>query len=125
MGNFGLNALAHQYRRCNFFVCKQGVETVNHFLLECPGFKENLDLLWDKLKTKARNLNPIDGDQTVNFITNSDQHNKMLLLLGGLQLLFDNLTATSIKRFLAAAVGKTYKIRTEKLHELGAPWLTD
>ena len=103
------------------FVCKQGVETVNHFLLECPGFKENFDSLWDKLKTKARHLNPVDGDQIVDFITNLDQHNKMLLLLGGLQLPFDDLTANSIKRFLAAAVGKIYKIRTEKLHGLGAP----
>ena len=108
-----------------YFVCKQGVETVTHFLLECFGLKENLYSVWDKLKTKARHPNPIDGDQIVNFITNLDQHNKMLLLLGGLQLPFDNLTANSIKRFVAAAVGKMYKIRTEKLHELGAPWLTD
>ena len=36
--------------------------------VECPGFKENLDSLWDKSKTKARHLNPIDGDQIVNFI---------------------------------------------------------
>ena len=49
----------------------------------------------------------------------------MLLLLGGFQLPFDDLTANFIKRFVAAAVGKIYKIRTEKLHELGAPWLTD
>ena len=106
-------------------VYKQGVETVNHFLLECPGFEENLDFLWDKLKTKAKHLNPIDEDQVVNFITNVNQHNKMLLLLGGLQSPFDNLTANSIKRFVAAAVGKIYKISTEKLYELGAPWLTD
>ena len=101
------------------------METVNHFLLECPGLKENLDSLWDKLKTKARHPNPIDGDQIVDFITNLDQHNKMLLLLGDLQLPFDDLKANSIKRFVAAAVGKLYKIRTEKFHELGAPWLTD
>ena len=81
--------------------CKQSVETVNHFLLECSGFKENLDFLWDKLKTKPRHLNPVHGDQIVDFITNLDQHYEMLLLLGGLQLPF--------------------KIRTEKLHELGAP----
>ena len=45
----------------------------------------------------------------------------MFLVLGGLQLLFDDLTANSTKRFVAAAVGKIYNIRTEKLHELGAP----
>ena len=91
----------------------------------CPGFKENLHSLWDKLKTKARHQNPVDGDQNMDFITNLDQHNKMPLFLGGLQLPFDNLTANSIKRFVAAAVRKIYKIHTEKLHELGAPWLTD
>ena len=57
----------------------------------------------------------------MDFITNLDQHIKMFLLLGGLQLQFDDLTANSIKRFLAAAVGKIYKIRIEKLHVLGAP----
>ena len=77
------------------------------------------------MKTKARHLDPVDGDQIVDFITNLDQQNKMLLLLGGLQLPFDDLTANSIKRFVAAAFGKIYKIRTEKLRELGAPWLTD
>ena len=106
-------------------VCKQGVETLNHFFLECPGVKENLDSLWDELKSKARHLNPIDGDQIVNFITNLDQHNKLRLLLGGLQLPFDDLTANSIKRYVAAAVVKIYKIRMEKLHELGTSWLTD
>ena len=122
MGNFGLNGgipWITNTEGATCFVCKQGVETVNHFLLECPGFKENLDSLWEKLKTKARHLNPVDGDQIVDFITNLDQHSKMFLLLGGLQLQFDDLTANSIKRFLAAAFGKIYKIRTEKLHELG------
>ena len=101
------------------FVFKQGVETVNHFFLECPGFNENLHSLWEKLKTKARHLNSVDGYQIVDFITNLDQHDKMFLLLGGLQLQLDDLTANSIKRFLAAAVGNIYKIRTEKLHVLG------
>ena len=78
------------------------METVNHFLLECSGFKENLDSLWNKLKTKARHLNPVDGDRIVDFITNLDQQNKILLLFDrGLQLPF--------------------KIRTEKLNELGTP----
>ena len=99
MGNFSLNGgipWITNTEGATCFVCKQHVETVNHFLLECPGFEENLDSLWDKLKTKARHLNPVDGDQIVDFITNLDQHNKMLLLLRGLQLPFDDLTANSI-----------------------------
>ena len=85
MGNFGLNGgipWLTNTEGATCFVCKQGVETVNLLVLECPGFKENLDSLWDTLKTNARHPNPIDGDQIVNFITNSYQHNKMLLLLG-------------------------------------------
>ena len=97
------------------------MDTVNHFLLECPEFKETFDSLWDKLIAKARDISPVDGDQIVNFITSLDQHRKMLLLLGSLQLPFDNITTNSIKRFVAAGVGKIYKIRTEKLRELGAP----
>ena len=103
MGNFGLNGgipWLTNTEDATCFVCKQGVETVNHFLLECPGFKENFDSLWDKLKTNARHLNPIDGDQIVKFITNLDQHNKMLLLLEGLQLPFYDLTANCIKDLL-------------------------
>ena len=53
--------------------------TANRFLLECPEFKENLDSIWDKSKTNVRHL-PVDGDKIVDFITNLDQHNKMLLL---------------------------------------------
>ena len=90
------------------------------------GSKKTLTSFWDKLKAKARHLNPVDGDQIVDFITNLDQHNKMLLLLGGLQLSFDDLTANSIKDLIVAgALGKIHKIRTEKLYELRAPWSTD
>ena len=54
----------------------------------------------------------------MNFIANLDQHHKMILLLAGLQLSFDNITTNS-KRLVAAAVGKNYKVCTEKFHELG------
>ena len=121
MGNFGLNSgipWLTNTEGATCFVSKQGVETFNHFLLECPGFKENTYFLWDKLKSKAKHLNFINGYQIVNFITNLDQHHKMLLLSGGLQLPFDNITINSIKRFIAAAVGKVYEIFTKKLHEL-------
>ena len=67
----------------------------NHFLSECHGLIENFDSLWDKLKTKARDLNPVDGDQIVNFNTKLNRHNEMLLLLRGLQLPFNNITTKS------------------------------
>ena len=56
--------------------------------------------LWDKLKTRAGDLNPVDGDQIVNFIANLDQH-KMLPLLGGLQLPFHDITTNSIKSYMS------------------------
>ena len=124
MENFGLNGgipWITNTEGATCFVCKQGVETVSHFLLECPVFKENLDFLWEKLKTRARILNPVDGDQIVDFIINLDQHNKMLLLLWGSPVTIRRSNSKLYKKFLAAAVGKIYKIRTEKLHELGAP----
>ena len=59
------------------------------------------------------------------FITNLDLHKKVLLLLGGLSLPFDDASVVLITRFVASAVGKIYKLRTAKLHELEAPWLTE
>ena len=53
-----------------------------------------------------------------------DRHHKVLLLLGGLCLPFDNVTNTLIKRFIAAAVVKIHKLRRERLRELEASWLT-
>ena len=109
MGNFDLNGgipWITNTEDATCFACKQDVETVNHFLLECSGFKENLDSLWEKLKTKASHLHPVDGDQIVDFITNLDQHNKMLLLLRGLQLPFDDLTANSKKDLLLQLLEK-------------------
>ena len=51
MGNVGLNG-GIPWIAATCFVCKQGVETIELFLLECPGFKENFESLWQKLKTK-------------------------------------------------------------------------
>ena len=45
-----------------------------------------------------------------------------MLLVGGLSLPFDNETTTLLKKFVSSAVGKIYKLLTEKLPELEAPW---
>ena len=69
--------------------------------------------------------NQADGVNISRFIDNLDRHHRVRLLLGGLCLLFDNVTNTLIKRFIAAAVGnKIHKLRRERLCELEAPWLT-
>ena len=56
------------------------------------------------------------------FIAKLDQHQKALLLLGCPPLPSDAVTMRT--RFIAAAVGKIYKLRAERLRELEAPWLS-
>ena len=46
---------------------------------------------------------------------------KVFLLSGGLALPLDSKTNIQIKIFISAAVGKTYKLRQERLGELEAP----
>ena len=57
------------------------------------------------------------------FFTNLDQDSKALMLVGCLPLPFDSVTVTVLTRFVASAVGKIYKLRTERLCELEAQWL--
>ena len=106
------------------FVCKQDVESVTHFLLDCSYFKQNFLSLWRNLKIKITVSNQADGVIICQFIDNLDRHHKVLLLSGGLYLPFDNVTNMLIKRFIAAAIGKIHKLCLERLYELGAPWLT-
>ena len=80
------------------FVCKQDVESVTHFLLDCSYFKQNFLSLWRNLKIKITVSNQADGVNICQFIENLDRHHKVLLLVGGLCLPFDNVTNTLIKR---------------------------
>ena len=57
------------------------------------------------------------------FIVNLEQHQKAFLLIRCLPLPFNSATIMTITRFVASAVGKTYRLRTEKLRELEAPWI--
>ena len=84
----------------------------------CPPFRDNYNSLWSNLKTKTINFNQTDGITMSDFITNLDNHKKVLLLLGGLCLPFDDASVVLIKRFVASAVGKIQKLRTAKLREL-------
>ena len=78
---------------------------------------------WSNLVIKATNCNSADGSHVSSFLTNLDQLNKALMLVGCLPLPFDSVTVTVLTRFVASAVGKIYKLRTERLRELEAPWL--
>ena len=105
------------------FVCKEAKDDLYHFLFVCLYFRKTFYSLWSNLYVKASNSCPTDGSQISAFIKNLDQDSKALLLLGCLPLPFDSMTLTVINRFLASAIGKIYKLRTERLCELEAPWL--
>ena len=127
-GNFGLNDGVPWNIGTNGslrLICKEGTEDVTHFLLNCPFFKENIDSVWLNIKARTMETNLLDGTQICNFISNLDRDSKVLLLLGGLPLPFDNATAILIKRFISSAVGKIFKLHTNKLRDLEAPWLKD
>ena len=96
-----------------------------HFLLDCSYFRNNFESLWDNLKIKIARSIPIDGAYICNFIKNSDGNNRVLLLLGGLALPFDNETNILINRFISSAVSKSHKFRNERLRELEVPWLVN
>ena len=99
------------------FNCRVDKETFCHFFLDSPTYKPNFDSLWCNLLLKASDLNATNETQILQSINNLDR------LLGCLCLPFDNTTVTFIKKFIASAVAKIYKIRTECLCELEAPWL--
>ena len=62
------------------------------------------------------------GNHLSDFLVNLEQHQKALLLIGCLPLPIDSVTIMMITHFLASAVGKIYKLHTEKLSEMEAPW---
>ena len=101
MGNFGLNCGARWHKWFPLFDYKQSTEDVTHFQPDCPFFKGNVDSVWLNIKTRIMEANPLDGSQICNFISNLDRDSKVLLLLGGLPLPFDNATAILIKRLMS------------------------
>ena len=83
MCNFGGVTWQGDTDGADCFICKHTVDDNNHFILNCPSFKDHFALLWHKLKVKVRNSNSVDGSLISNFIDNLDQHTKRRLLLGG------------------------------------------
>ena len=79
---------------------------VYHHFIECPPFKDNHSSLWYNLKTKIINFNQTDGITMFDFMTNLDLHKKVVLLLVGLSLPFDDASVVLIKRFVASVIGK-------------------
>ena len=97
---------------------KNGVEDAVHFLCDCMSFRENFTILWSNLKTTLFNASPLESNFMFSFLVNFDRKHKTMFLLGGLCLPFDSKTSTIVKRFVSTAVGKIYKIRSNKLCDL-------
>ena len=73
--------------------------------------------------TEIIHSNPTNGSHMSDFLVNLEQYQKALLLIGCLPVPFDSATIMMLTRFVASAVGKIYRLRTEKLRELEAPWI--
>ena len=81
--NFGLNGSLPWLQNTDgaiCFICKEDIESVTHFFLDCSYFRKNFESLWNKLKIKIARSNPTDGAYVCNFIKNLDGNNRVLLL---------------------------------------------
>ena len=105
------------------FLCKESIEDVSHFLLDCPNFRDNCESLWSNLNQKVITCNQSDGTQISHFFGSLHREQKILLPLGSLHLPFDQVTVTLVKRFISFAIDKIHRLRKEMLSELEAPWL--
>ena len=115
MGSFGLNGSVPWLKDTEGAL----LFAVSLFM-DCPQFKREF---WRNLQLKITRSNPTDAIQIASFIKNLNLQNKVMLLVGGLSLLFENQTTTLAKKFVFSVVGKIYKLCIEKLRELEAPWL--
>ena len=61
------------------FMCKQGNETLSHFLFVCTSFHRHFDSLWANLISKINNSNPTDGGHMSHFIMNLNLFNSVYL----------------------------------------------
>ena len=112
-----LGYLGYLTRTLKCLICKNSVEDVGHFFLNCMSFRENFNILWSNLKTTLFNAKPPESNFMVSFLENLDGKHTTMFLLGGLSLPFDSkqLLYWIEKRFASTAVGKVYKISSDKL----------
>ena len=86
MANFGINTgvpWLFDTEDALCFMCKESEDNVGHFLLEFQALGDNFESIWSNLKQKIISTNPADGVQISDFISNSDQQQKVIFLLGG------------------------------------------
>ena len=95
MGNCGLNGGVPWLTNTDgalWFICKIKVEDLNHFVVNCPNFKDQFEFLWSDLDAKIISSNSIDGGAIAVLIRNLRDQERLQLLLGGLVLPFDQRT---------------------------------
>ena len=109
----GRSKVFHLQKRCR--KCRS--------LIACPSEKIYYLMVWSDMKTTLFNANPLESNFMFSSLVNLDRKHKTMFLFGGLSLPFDSKTATIVKRFVSTAFGKIYKIRSNKLRDLEAPWL--
>ena len=126
MRNFGINGGVPWLTNTDVelcLLCKESVEDVSHFLLDCPNFRDNRESLWSNLNQKVTACNLSDVMQISRFFNSLDREQKILLLLGGLHLPFDQAVVNVVKMFISSTIGKIQRLRKEMLRELEVPWL--
>ena len=96
------------------FFCNDEVKDCSHFSLRCETFQANFSFLCQSLNSKILISNPIDGTFISKFLSNIDENDKILFLLGGSPLPFEVETSIMIRRFGSSVIGKICKIQTEK-----------
>ena len=87
MVNFGLNGgvpWLDGANGCVCYICQEGVEDNQHFLLDDSFLRENFSLLWSNLQQKILKLDLVDGPGIISFLNYPDRANKALFLPGGL-----------------------------------------
>ena len=104
-----MNTLVLKYRWGTLFVCKSDIETLDHYLFNCPAIRQNFEMPWSSLNHKIKNCNPVDADNIIRFILNLDKSSKAMLLPGCLPLPFDSLTVSVIIRFIPSNLQSTKK----------------
>ena len=83
--------------------------------------QDNFDSIWSNLELKIIRSDPIYDIQMGNFIKKVDRQHTIMLLVVCLSLLFESETTTLIKKFVSSAIGKIFKLLSEKLADLEAP----
>ena len=73
--------------------------------------RPELDLFWSKLFSLIETKASFEADVIINFLRSLDDHNKVLLLTGGLKLPFQRSASVSVVRCIMVSVHKLVRIR--------------